>query len=89
VSDPVEYHDLDDLVVLATRLFGRPPPIRDAGLLGRSTAADDAAGRGRIPMSRVSAHRDDPVGHDDAGHELEHADRAAGWRGGAARLSPG
>ncbi|HEX6569895.1 MAG TPA: type II toxin-antitoxin system death-on-curing family toxin [Acidimicrobiales bacterium] len=38
MSDPVEYLDLDDLVVLATRLFGRPPPIRDAGLLGSAAA---------------------------------------------------
>jgi death-on-curing protein len=30
----VEYLDLDDLIYLATRLLGDPPPIRDAGLLG-------------------------------------------------------
>jgi death-on-curing protein len=39
VSDkPVEYLDLDDLVLLATGLLGDPPPIRDLGLLGAAAA---------------------------------------------------
>ena len=33
-----EYLDLDDLIYLATRLLGDPPPIRDAGLLGSAAA---------------------------------------------------
>src|SRR5437588_4199807 len=35
---PVEYLDLEDLLDLATRLLGDPPPIRDAGLLGSAVA---------------------------------------------------
>src|SRR5437588_12316611 len=35
---PVEYLDLEDLLDLATRLLGDPPPIRDAGLLGSAAA---------------------------------------------------
>jgi death-on-curing protein len=38
VNEPVEYLDLDDLVHLATRLLGDPPPIRDVGLLGAAAA---------------------------------------------------
>lgn len=38
-----EYLDVEDLVALATRLLGDPPPIRDLGLLG-SAAARPAAG---------------------------------------------
>ena len=34
----VEYLDVEDLIALATRLLGNPPPIRDAGLLGSAAA---------------------------------------------------
>ena len=35
---PVEYLDLEDLLDLASRLLGDPPPIRDVGLLGSAVA---------------------------------------------------
>ncbi len=35
---PVEYLDLEDLVDLAARLLGDPPPVRDVGLLGSAAA---------------------------------------------------
>jgi death-on-curing protein len=38
VNAPVEYLDLDDLIDLATRLLGDPPPIGDIGLLGSAVA---------------------------------------------------
>jgi death-on-curing protein len=38
VTDPVEFLDLDDLIELARRLLGEPPPIRDVGLLGSAAA---------------------------------------------------
>lgn len=38
MSDPVEFLDLDDVIGLARRLLGDPPPIRDAGLLGSAIA---------------------------------------------------
>ena len=38
MSDPVEFLDLDDLVGLARRLLGDPPPIRDIGLLAAAVA---------------------------------------------------
>ncbi|MFM8857810.1 MAG: type II toxin-antitoxin system death-on-curing family toxin [Actinomycetota bacterium] len=38
MSEPVEYLELDDLVELACRLVGDPPPIRDIGLLGSAAA---------------------------------------------------
>ena len=34
----VEYLDIDDLISLASALFGDPPPMRDAGLLGSAAA---------------------------------------------------
>jgi len=38
VTEPSDYLDLDDLIDLATRLLGNPPPIRDVGLLGAAAA---------------------------------------------------
>ena len=38
MTEPTEYLDLDDLIDLATRLLGDPPPIRDIGLLGSAAA---------------------------------------------------
>jgi death-on-curing protein len=38
VSDRVEFLDLDDVIGLARRVLGDPPPIRDVGLLGSAVA---------------------------------------------------
>lgn len=38
MNAPIEFLDLDDLVSLAQRLLGDPPPIRDIGLLGSAVA---------------------------------------------------
>ena len=38
MSDPVEFLDLDDVLGLAGRLLGEPPPLRDVGLLGSAVA---------------------------------------------------
>jgi len=38
MTEPIEFLDLDDLVDLARRLLGDPPPIRDIGLLGSAAA---------------------------------------------------
>ncbi len=38
MNKPVEHVDLDDLIELATRLLGDPPPVRDIGLLGSAAA---------------------------------------------------
>lgn len=36
--DPVEFLDLDDVIGIARRVLGDPPPIRDVGLLGSAVA---------------------------------------------------
>ena len=38
MSEVVEFLDLDDVIELARRLLGDPPPIRDVGLLGSAVA---------------------------------------------------
>ena len=50
MSDPIEYLDLDDLIDLARKLLGDPPPFRDLGLLGSAAArdVDRVIGRARI-----------------------------------------
>ena len=37
-DQPFEYLDLEDLLHLAGRLLGDPPPVRDVGLLGSAAA---------------------------------------------------
>lgn len=38
MSGSVEFLDLDDVLDLARRLLGHPPPVRDLGLLGSAVA---------------------------------------------------
>jgi death-on-curing protein len=52
VSKSVEFLDLDDLIDLARRLLGDPPPIRDVGLLG------SAAARPQMSVGGEDAYRD-------------------------------
>jgi death-on-curing protein len=42
----IEYLDVEDLVALAARLLGDPPPIRDLGLLGSAVARPAASAFG-------------------------------------------
>ena len=46
MTEPIEFLDLDDLVDLARRLLGDPPPIRDIGLLGSAAARPQATAFG-------------------------------------------
>ncbi|MXZ87221.1 MAG: type II toxin-antitoxin system death-on-curing family toxin [Acidimicrobiia bacterium] len=46
MSSTVEYLDVEDLVELARRLLGDPPPVRDLGLLGAAAARPQASAFG-------------------------------------------
>jgi len=46
VSQAFEYLDTDDLIDLAARLLGDPPPVRDVGLLGSAAARPQATAFG-------------------------------------------
>jgi len=46
VNESVEYLSAEDLVELARRLLGDPPPIRDMGLLGAAAARPQASAFG-------------------------------------------
>lgn len=42
MTGPLEFLDTDDLIHLARRLFGDPPPVRDVGLLTAAAARPQA-----------------------------------------------
>ena len=46
MTESVEYLSAEDLVELARRLLGDPPPIRDMGLLGAAAARPQASAFG-------------------------------------------
>ena len=47
MTERVEFLDLDDVIELARRLLGDPPPIRDPGLLGSAVARPQTTIGGR------------------------------------------
>jgi death-on-curing protein len=47
LTGPIEHLDLDDVLALATRLLGDPPPLRDVGLLGSAIARPQTTVGGR------------------------------------------
>ncbi|MDH3680200.1 MAG: type II toxin-antitoxin system death-on-curing family toxin [Acidimicrobiia bacterium] len=46
MTSSYEYLDLEDLIELARRILGEPPPIRDMGLLGAAAARPEATAFG-------------------------------------------
>ncbi|MCY4631276.1 MAG: type II toxin-antitoxin system death-on-curing family toxin [bacterium] len=46
MTGPVEFLDTDDLIELARRLLGDPPPVRDVGLLAAAAARPQASAFG-------------------------------------------
>lgn len=46
MTGPVEFLDIDDLIELARRLLGDPPPVRDVGLLTAAAARPQASAFG-------------------------------------------
>ena len=57
MTRPIEYLDLDDVLALATRLLGDPPPVRDVGLLGSAVARPQTTvgGQHAYPTSWLKA----------------------------------
>lgn len=53
MSGPVELLTVDDLIELARRLLGDPPPIRDAGLLASAAARPAATAFGEDAYADV------------------------------------
>ena len=53
MSRSFEYLDTEDLLELARRLLGEPPPVRDVGLLGAAAARPQASAFGEDAYPNV------------------------------------
>jgi len=79
VSDRPEYLDLEDLLALARRLLGDPPPVRDIGLLASAVARPQASvfGQDAYPdiWTKASALLQSIVSN----HALVDGNKRLGW----------
>lgn len=82
----VEYLDLDDVLVLATALFGDPPPIRDLGLLGAAVARPSACAFGDDAYPDVWSKAAALLHSIVNNHTLVDGNKRLGWIAGAVFL---
>ena len=79
MSERQEYLDLDDLLALARRLLGDPPPVRDIGLLASAVARPQASafGQGAYPdiWTKAAALLQSIVSN----HALVDGNKRLGW----------
>ena len=79
MSAEVEFLDLEDLIELAARLLGDPPPVRDIGLLGSAVARPQTTlfGSDAYPTiwSKAAALLDSIVNN----HPLIDGNKRLGW----------
>lgn len=79
MSSTVEYLDAEDLLELARRLLGDPPPVRDLGLLGAAAARPQASAFGEDAYpdiwSKAGALLHSIVGN----HPLIDGNKRLGW----------
>lgn len=86
MTPAIEFLDLDDLIELAGRLLGDPPPIRDVGLLGAAAARPrtSAFGADAYPTiwTKAAALLDSIVNN----HPLIDGNKRLGWLSAAVFL---
>ncbi|MDE0666592.1 MAG: type II toxin-antitoxin system death-on-curing family toxin [Acidimicrobiaceae bacterium] len=79
MTESLEYLEPDDLIDLAGRLLGDPPPIRDAGLLAAAAARPQASAFGTDAYpdiwTKASALLQSIVGN----HPLIDGNKRLGW----------
>lgn len=79
MSERLEYLDLEDVLALATRLLGNPPPVRDMGLLASAVARPRAGvfGQDAYPdiWTKAAALLQSIVGN----HPLVDGNKRLGW----------
>lgn len=83
----VEYLDLEDLVELARRLFGEPPPIADLGLLGAAAARPQASAFGRDAYDDLWSKAAALLQSIVKSHPLVDGNKRLGWLATAVFLS--
>ena len=79
MSDPVEFLDLDDVIRLAQRLLGDPPPIRYAGLLGSAVARPQTTVGGDDAYPTVWSKAAALLQSIVANHALVDGNKRLGW----------
>jgi death on curing protein len=79
LNRPVEYLDLDDVLALATRLLGDPPPLRDVGLLGSAVARPQTTVGGQDAYPTVSPKAAALLQSIVNNHALVDGNKRLGW----------
>jgi death-on-curing protein len=87
VTEPVEFLDLDDLITLATRLLGDPPPIRDVGLLGSAAARPQTSAFGEDAYPDIWSKAAALLQSIVKNHPLVDGNKRLGWLATAVFLS--
>jgi death on curing protein len=79
LNRPVEYLDLDDVLALATRLLGDPPPLRDVGLLGSAVARPQTTVSGQDAYPTISLKAAALLQSIVNNHALVDGNKRLGW----------
>ena len=75
----IEYLDAEDLVELARRLLGHPPPIRDLGLLGSAAARPQASAFGEDAYPDIWSKASALLHSIVSNHPLVDGNKRLGW----------
>lgn len=79
MSSTVEYLDAEDLVELARRLLGDPPPVRDLGLLGAAAARPQASAFGEDAYPDIWSKAGALLHSVVSNHPLVDGNKRLGW----------
>ena len=79
MSSSVEYLDAEDLVELARRLLGDPPPVRDLGLLGAAAARPRASAFGEDAYPNIWSKAGALLHSIVSNHPLVDGNKRLGW----------
>lgn len=85
-GEPIEYLELDDLLLLATALLGDPPPIRDLGLLSAAVARPRASAFGDDAYPEIWSKAAALLHSLVKNHALVDGNKRLGWLAGAVFL---
>ena len=79
MSDRPEYLDLEDLLALARRLLGDPPPVRDIGLLASAVARPQASEFGQDAYPDIWTKASALLQSIVSNHALVDGNKRLGW----------
>lgn len=79
MNDPVDFLDLDDLLDLARRLLGEPPPVRDAGLLAAAASRPQTTVGGHDAYPSLCAKAAALLESIVTNHALVDGNKRLGW----------